>query len=125
MPIELLQAVSQHARYLNMVRLCLDKGEEHCLCTDHHNCKFGKWFYAEENEKYKKHADAMVVRLWSEIEEHHMRFHQHSLEAMAHLQKNDGLDEASAHAMKNCETEMMKRSTFLVNRLLELDAKVG
>ncbi len=125
MPIQLLQALTQHANYLKMVRKCLDKGEAHCTCTDHHSCKFGQWFYGEANNIYRNHENHIVVKLWKEIEEHHIEFHQHSLKALDHLRNSVDTESEAVKAMKNCETEMMKRSTFLVNRLLELDQKLA
>ncbi|WP_028950635.1 methyl-accepting chemotaxis protein [Sulfurihydrogenibium subterraneum] len=38
--------------------------------TDHHNCKFGKWYYSEESEEFK------VFNSFKQIEEYHKDFHQ-------------------------------------------------
>lgn len=120
MAIELLQAMAQHANYLKMVNRCFSDGVDHCRCTSHHDCKFGKWFYADGTAQFGTHGNPEIVRLWNDIEIHHMRFHEHSLQAVAYLRQDNG-KEQFADLFAESETKMMQCSTVLVNKLLELD----
>lgn len=122
MDVELLQALSQHANYLKMNRKCIEQGGEHCRCVSHRDCSFGKWFYSRGTDKMSKISDPEVNRLWSEIEEAHIQFHQHSLNLQNHqLSSERGEITKDLAMMADDETRMMQKSTILVNRILEMD----
>ncbi|PKY11390.1 hypothetical protein B1757_04710 [Acidithiobacillus marinus] len=105
-------------------------------CGKHHTeCKFGQWFYStgaqsiiDEALGKPEHVQQSVRRLWKEIEEHHIAFHHHSIQAIQkiHALKEDTEKESAESARLQAaaadETQMMIRSTKLNNRLLELDA---
>ncbi len=126
MNIELLKALAQHANYMKMVRKCIDQGGELCRCVSHRDCAFGKWFYSTGVDQINGISDPEVTRLWSEIEDAHIQFHQYSLNLQSHHLSSEHEEELKDMDMMAAEeTRMMQKSTILVNRILEIDKIIG
>ena len=81
--------------------------------TDHTQCNLGKWYYSTGKEEISKYGED-AVRVFKEIEPHHIKLHQTGIKAIEEYEKGN-IEEA--HRLVD---EMLDLSKDIIELLLKL-----
>ena len=111
MIVDSMKQIPAHMRYVKRVEMTC-KGEDDFKGTLHTECAFGRWYY-DDGEDLAAQLPPLALEAWIEIGKIHKAFHDESQEAL----KCQGNGDVSPYI-----TEMLRLSSVLVQRILELDA---